>query len=1482
MDISVSHGLMSLSRSGLNFTRGQGKWRTEYFDERMEITRNNHSILQFIASDRLDLYNLKCNGIGYFPDIVLDKTLLQPIIVAYCKAERKALGRSKRDIDACSSDTSKLHLSNAQLFEQVGKILLSITEASHTSAEEVHNRLKGSYEDAVKTVVEEFNNELSTVKESHTEFLAWQEKQREALNSMSNVEEVVQNFKEQLTSNLIFVEERQEDLFTQVNELRVFTALNLSDVEVRLSELVNNTLPLLVDATKNLTAELVDSKLDPVVADTIRVESIVNGSLASISTLNARQHSMQRETNSSLGLLESAIVILNSTIMENYIDIIDSITTINQSLSFLGRTMEEDVESKLTNLTMLINHTTSDLLSLAAQQNKSHTLVSDSITALNNLVHSNIEELRNFTFEGLDWAMNLTAANHTHVLRVIDSVNASLQIRADTLMNTTQDLYRMVELSSGRNQEQLSEAVNNISMSIAHSNSIFAKVVKELNSTLAVLNDNHVALQTVLLPGKIEEVANKSSVDLQSAVSELTSFFTDGLELVQWEAAKNLTNLHSNVTADIRIGLEGVNNALLTIVEMQKQDRVEVQSMLAEYGSNHTAALKATKEQISYNISSLNFTTHALISEAINRHNDLNASLIQAISQVIETAHNNTDSLHNLMTNRTEMAYQQIASLDSAVLKIHHNLTKELSEFERISYENITIVHEILTQELGSEVARLLSLLNDSSEATAELNMRLSTAIRVTADKLQQDITGLETSVNASQQALRTDMLNSENHLIKLLDSLDESSSAQLARNVSSIRTDMNQAFEAAEASIRALDSQTAANFTSLHHQLTGELDTTKMSMQAVLNTSKEVLGRQISGLEDNLQTLYSATYQNFTEMLEHVVFESDYIQGMVNESRRESAEALKTVSDRLQLVNNSLSHWTDQFKLDVQGVQEIVHTNVTHVLHVIQDVNGSLVQYGEKSNAAFANFTAIHRHDFSHLLSKLAEMNATHEHKVDTHIATLNQQDVILGSLINTTRLDLQYALNNLSANIEDARNFTDSSIASLSSTLTLRFDQLIANSYSKHDANTVQLRSKVDAQNSELNTTLTELIRTLNDTVAKNAFAHAEILALHSKSEEDNNRQVNRLQDSISIVESSIMQLSELEASERNELGQNMSDTVNTFKREVEQTLYEAEVKTNMSLLQHQVVVSGQAEKLNSLQSRLDELKVAHGSVSSLVTNQSSTLALFQSLHSQHIDHALDMNSQMRSLTSGVIPGLTTNISILHTWLQGLQKDQESSQTLQAEIQASQLQQSANITLLTARLADEVSARREQDSHMHAFFSTELNRTAAHTSQVLSTVQETVNSHAEKIAMVIGQTSVLGTASEKYSQDIYALKSKAAMCEATTLEVDKLSKQVDSLQTHIREREGTYQNEIQELRASLSQALELIKTLQGSVDKQGDKLEKVAQESILLQASAASREQVDQLRDKVVEVQQGVVLQTTSALQLVQTFYQQQQVAK
>eukprot|EP01031_Cornospumella_fuschlensis_P040082 gene40082-48844_t len=475
LDISVSHGLMSLSRNGVNFTRGMGKWRTEYFDERMEITRNNLSILQIIASDRLDLYNFKYNGIGFFSDVILDKTLLQPTIVAYCKAERKALGRGKRDVESCNSDTAKMHLSSAQLFDQVAKVLGAITDASHTSTEEVHNRLKGSYEDAVKAVVNEFNSELSTVKEARSTFLEWQEKQREALNSMSNVEEVVHAFKKQLTSNLLFVEERQEEIFAKISELTLSTASNFSEVEVHLSEVVNNTIPLLVEATKNSTVEIVDSKLDPVIADIVRIEIILNGSLKSLSALNEHQHAMQRETNSSLGLIHSSLDTLNATVVENYADAVAAIATINQSMIALGRAVEEDVEATLANLTSQINSTNSDLLSLATLHNKSHTLVSESISNLNSQVHYSLAELRNFTLESLDWVVSMASSNYSELVHGLDAVNASLQARADSLLNTTQALYALVNASSGKSQEQLNEAVNNISISIAHSNSIFAK-----------------------------------------------------------------------------------------------------------------------------------------------------------------------------------------------------------------------------------------------------------------------------------------------------------------------------------------------------------------------------------------------------------------------------------------------------------------------------------------------------------------------------------------------------------------------------------------------------------------------------------------------------------------------------------------------------------------------------------------------------------------------------------------------------------------------------------------------------------------------------------------------------------------------------------------------------------------------------------------------------------------------------------------------
>jgi hypothetical protein len=238
---------------------------------------------------------------------------------------------------------------------------------------------------------------------------------------------------------------------------------------------------------------------------------------------------------------------------------------------------------------------------------------------------------------------------------------------------------------------------------------------------------------------------------------------------------------------------------------------------------------------------------------------------------------------------------------------------------------------------------------------------------------------------------------------------------------------------------------------------------------------------------------------------------------------------------------------------------------------------------------------------------------------------------------------------------------------------------------------------------------------------------------------------------------------------------------------------------------------------------------------------------------------------------------PIITADIRVTQTEVKALQNSQEISQAQYLQIINDQLQQAANMSMVSGKLQNEIETRKEQHDMLRSYFTQQLNESTSSTSVGLFDLKHSDNRQNDVIATLSGQASALLTVSEGHTRDIDNLKSQAVKCEASQIEVAQLKEDVKSLQGQLQERDILYRKEIEELSSSFYNAMEMIKRLQEQMQRHEQSINEVGRDHLVMKTTVAQKNDVDELKSKLADVQQGALLQASSALQLVQNFYQQ-----
>lgn len=1475
--LAVSHGQLIYSSQGINFTRGHGNWLTELFDERLEIKRNGRSVLQLTSSERLDLYSFRYNGTGYFTDVVMDKAVLTPIMTNLCVADRRSAGLTKRETDMCAHDSTKLHLSASQLLEQVAKVLLAMSDSAAAQSDAVQRRLKESYSEVVQSIKSDLDNQLASLKESHEAYDAWQEQQKLAAQAATNVQTIIDQTTAKLTSNLQFVEERQDEIFVALSRLEHESEANNTAMAAELMGLVNSSVSLLYDIVLNDTVAILSSKEEFMSMKLQALESNVSTNAAGLQELQESLALHHDHLNASLATVqldvESINVSLSTALQEFIVEIGDNAKS---SHGALKEELRVYVEGNHANLSAQIIAAKQDTQQLQTAHIDSQALVSAELRTLNESLAHEMDELKNFTLDSAELLWQALQQNVTNMSSTIQSVNLSLAYDVDMLINTTSAIQTMVSLMNYENKAQIEVALNNVSVSLAHSNGIFVKVIKELNVSLHNHRDQQVYLQDVVLPEMLKEQAAAAAASLQFGLDNVSTIFVISLADLHHRTAANISSLSSDFSNALAMQVGRLNDTVAVTVD-HDNELVAIKQMVQENEMLQRNLAAVSSNQLARNFSDVN-----------SRIGDLNGSFLTAMSILNESMAERVELIHSQFSE--QLTLQQLHA-DNITFEIMEKIQAS-DEMEVIRLAGLSVK----LQQLNESYARdLEALQSDVVDRIVAENKARSVAVL----DLQDAVVDVNRTLHANLAAQEAEYLDKQSVISKMINDAAEAYivdqgvlNQTISQNLEKLRDDGERRLMANISEISAALLEGLALIASNHSRLESNMSMamgrvsenihdTHQTLLSIWETSAQDLNssqtEQFRATIAAINDLTFATQRNFTDIAAQVVYESDQILLLIADHMHQQNQSHQLITEDISVLNQSLQ----RYQSDVTHAIAVVNTSTFEAFLNVEErldtMTSNVSNLATNTDITVANLVRKIDSVSSHFQIQLQDANASLVNSLAEHSTKMERLDrlVISNELAaSNATANLRSAL--LSELIELKRQIV-ANTSLLQHSLVEDMQRSMGLLTAKHDASHQILLSQLDSQSIASITMGNSLSSQLNRSVLT---LEQEIETLRT----DSYAEQVILQKELDVVSSALQTLRQntshaldLEHAHRETMLKKVSHDLAANVELTDERLHRSEALTNISLLQQQATIAAHHEKLFQLQQLGVELKAIDETLQRAVHAADKQIAILETAQSQHKTDLVSYGASISKLTNEQLPVISSDVVLLQFGMQTLQKIVDSHTDDILSGRESRWQVLSNLTSLTERVQFEVAERKTKLAELHSSTNDKVDKQYNAISARVNDLQDQSNTDHQDLAQVV-RTVANGTdKTTTLANDVAILKKKADDHYQLQSDVGSLKQQVLSAQEQFIAFKLEHQNEMSNLRSERDMALDTMKQMQKQLEQQSVMLMAIQSEQNALKALCADRQQVDQLKDRLMDVQQGTMQQVANILGLVQ----QQQIA-
>jgi hypothetical protein len=342
------------------------------------------------------------------------------------------------------------------------------------------------------------------------------------------------------------------------------------------------------------------------------------------------------------------------------------------------------------------------------------------------------------------------------------------------------------------------------------------------------------------------------------------------------------------------------------------------------------------------------------------------------------------------------------------------------------------------------------------------------------------------------------------------------------------------------------------------------------------------------------------------------------------------------------------------------------------------------------------------------------------------------------------------------------------------------------------------------------------------------------------------------------------------------RQQLLGNVEVRLEEHKTYMEADLQAARVHTNVSLLQHQVVIASQAEQISTLQRQTSDLLATSLSLQQVLHEADKQVAGLSLIQDQLKNEIITVTQAASKWTSEQLPALSSDAALLKYDVQTLQRQQDFLLSEQHDLSEKQweLIKITNLSTLSLsdRLQEEISHRKEKDTELSAQFQSQLDiHNAGFAKQFDKLAEDAKNEHQE-LSTLERKVGVLSEKAISFADSISSLQKQALQCQDLEAEVGDLKGDVKVLQQQFLTQSAAHDKELLELRGANNKAMDMIAQLQQQLERQSAMMLAMQQEQITFKASFAERQQVEQVKDRLMDMQQGTMLQVTNILQLIQ----------
>lgn len=883
VDFRMGGGTLSFTPGYIEYKKNEAKWTSTIYEERREEKRNDVLLLQQTASDRLNRYEWVFNGSAFFRDITLDYSpssfnsknnekdkppgLTSKILMNFCTADRKSAGR---DTAVCGKpEFYSTQYSLLQLLEYISKIYLQNMEQTLASTEKLTEQAKKGVSQS------DSSQQKSTATVSEEQFKQLASSSQTLSLQLKTLDDSFQQFRQVSQTTSDRQEEAVKALTTSLRDTREQVERQLQEVRTALQQTLAADLAALGQslAAAHGNVSALSILLEQLRTDEEKLRSdlpeLVNRALTfALPALLAEEAARANETVAAGRREDQELVRAQFMLAIEGWD-----RSLRGNLSALETERIAPLENRLT---LSLEQTVSQLNGTLStwQSDLERRLFDEAVAGLEETLRLVGEEIR------------ATNTSHSESLgeqrRRLDDwraeTNQSLQLlkeRADEkVLSLSQNISQLLShdlpgalaglrgeleqrITDGRNFS--SEIANNISLAIAHSNSIFAKVIHEVNQTHHSRLDDF--QQTLFLPFRADTLANLSETrtTLQEQLELQAREVHRDLNRLQEENAQNHSQLVALLQQRIAQTAADWNNSLQSS-EAQTRE-------LFQYYSNQQTFLKSWIANISLDFE---VRLQSLGSQANESLATLEKNLADRLLEANQTLSQRQDHLEQRWRSTLEEDRRAIAANFSGQQEQQNTLAQRLIDIDEKQSQALLRVNETARKSLDDEVSRrdlLLRTLEDRLVLrTALLNVSLAEDQRRVDQRFElshRDHLALSAHVNDSYAALNQTILsigaNASQSLASLGESLRSDWTVKLADAAADTRTEFgrfNRSLQelavGANQSLAALGEQLRLESSQLAAGWSARVDLLNSSLLTWRDLSHSQLQKAVAELNDS------------------------------------------------------------------------------------------------------------------------------------------------------------------------------------------------------------------------------------------------------------------------------------------------------------------------------------------------------------------------------------------------------------------------------------------------------------------------------------------------------------------------------------------------------------------------------------------------------------------------------------------------------